>query len=315
MGNLRTKIIKLAYNNPELRSDLIAILKKCRSEFSLSTPTKKHKPRVKSACISAAGVWGNKKCLFKNRDRNYKPKITLYHEVIDGTEILYLKDEITGWCEGMNEHGVGVVNSALAVGLDEKEKKLTEKDVDGVTLRDGKRMLAALSKSDLEGTLAAIQAHDKGLKGHTLVADPQTTYSLEATWDGCAVSCKHDYHVRKLSEKNNHIRTNHGIYHSTAGYTSKDGDNYLSSLARRDQAMKALRKAEKPEDIAPIIYGKRKIDLSDPLNMVKLTNEMRTSTQTVMVLSDKVFLFYMIPGEMEFQGYKNKLPKGPKTHY
>ena len=135
----------------------------------------------KFACITAVGIWEDHKCLFKNRDRNYKPNIRIYHELVNGTEVLYLKDEVTGWCEGMNEYGIGIINSALAVGLDEKEKELTKDDADGVTLRDGKRMLAALGKKDLEEALATIQTHDKGLRGHTIVANPDATYSLEAT--------------------------------------------------------------------------------------------------------------------------------------
>ena len=258
----------------------------------------------KFACITAVGIWEDHKCLFKNRDRNYKPNIRIYHELVNGTEVLYLKDEVTGWCEGMNEYGIGIINSALAVGLDEKEKELTKDDADGVTLRDGKRMLAALGKKDLEEALATIQTHDKGLRGHTIVANPDATYSLEATWEG------HDYHARKLSQNCNHVRTNHGIYHNGAGYTPKDGDNYLSSLARRDQAQKALRGVDKIKDIAPAIYGKRKKDLADALNMVKLTDDMRTRSQAVMDLDALEMLLYILPGESKYLGYENKLPKG-----
>jgi hypothetical protein len=255
-------------------------------------------------CITAVGVWEGHKCLFKNRDRNYKPEIRIYHELVSGTEVLYLKDEVTGWCEGMNQYGIGIINSALAVGMDEKEKELTKKDVDGKTLRDGKRMLAALGKEDLEEALATIQTHDEGLRGHTIVANSEITYSLEATWEG------HDYHVCKLPRNKNHVRTNHGLYHDGAGYTPKDGDSYLSSLARKDQAQKALRGVDKIKDIAPVIYGKRKKDLADVLNMVKLTEEMRTRSQAVMDLDALEMLVYILPGESKYLGYTNKLPKG-----
>lgn len=265
----------------------------------------------KRACIVAVGKWNGHKCLFKNRDRNYTPKIRVYHEIREGVEVLYLKDEITGWCEGLNEHHLGIVNAALAVAQDEQEGELATKgkggkgDAKGATLRDGERMLRGLECDLIEDAIAAVQNHKKGLRGHTLLATPKETYSLEATWRG------HDFHVRKLTDKI-HVRTNHGQFYQDAGYTEKDGDSYLSSLARKDQAMKALREVEAPEEIAPAIYGKRKEDRKSPLNMVKMTDSMRTTTQMVLDLTDLTMFLYLIPEQVEYLGYKATLPKGYK---
>ena len=262
--------------------------------------------RSKTACIIAAGQWDGHKCLFKNRDRNYTPKVKVYHVLKDGVEILYMKDEITGWCEGINSSGIGIVNSALAVAKDEKEKRLTEEDAEGATLRDGKRVLEALSKTSVDDAVESIKTFDKGLKGHTFVADPDRTVSLEATWEG------HDYHIRQLANDKKHVRTNHGQYHQDAGYTEDDGDDYLSSLARRDQAMKVIRGVDSYEQIAPAIYGKRRKDRSDPLNMVKLTDGMKSTSQIVLDLSDLTVYLYLLPDQVEFLGYQNDLPKGRK---
>jgi hypothetical protein len=267
-----------------------------------NTPTFQ-KEKGKTACIIAAGQWDGHKCLFKNRDRNYTPKVKVYHVLKDGVEILYMKDEITGWCEGLNSSGIGIVNSALAVAKDEKEKRLTEEDAEGATLRDGKRILEALSKTSVDDAVESIQTFDKGLKGHTFVADTDRTVSLEATWEG------HDYHVRQLANDKKHVRTNHGQYHQDAGYTEEDGDDYLSSLARRDQAMKVIREVDGPKDIAPAIYGKRRKDRSDPLNMVKLTDGMKSTSQIVLDLSDLVAYLYLLPDQIEFQGYESDLPE------
>ena len=79
--------------------------------------------RSKTTCIISVGEWGGKKCLFKNRDRNYTPEVRIYHKLIDGVEVLYMKDEVTGWCEGLNEYGIGIVNAALSVKADEKAGK------------------------------------------------------------------------------------------------------------------------------------------------------------------------------------------------
>jgi hypothetical protein len=243
----------------------------------------------KTACIISVGEWGGKKCLFKNRDRNYTPEVRIYHKLIDGVEVLYMKDELTGWCEGLNEYGIGIVNAALSVKADEKAGKAGKGKSDATavrnTLRDGKRILKGLACKTLEEAIAAVKSHIGGLKGHTFLADADETYSLEATWRG------HDYHQRKLSQTRKHVRTNHGQFHQDAGYTEDNGDDYLSSLARRDQAMKLLRSVETPDQIAPSIYGKRRGEAADPLNMVKLTDGMRTNTQVVMNLSDGEMLF------------------------
>ena len=224
---------------------------------------------------------------------------------------MYLRDEVTGWCEGLNEFGIGVVNAALAVAADEKQGKAGKGKINdaqtNATLRDGKRILKALACRTVEEAKEVLQTHLGGLRGHTFVADPSTTYSLEATWRG------HDFHSRKLPEGRKHVRTNHGIYYQDAGYTEKDGDNYLSSLARRDQAMKELRKVEDPLGVAPSIYGKRRPDRSDPLNMIKLTDGMRTTSQMVINLTDKEATLYLIPGQVVYLGYENSLPKKYKS--
>ncbi len=266
---------------------------------------------LKKACIISVGEWGGKKCLFKNRDRNYQPQVMLYHKLINGIEVLYMRDEVTGWCEGINEFGTGIVNAALAVAADEKQGKAGKgKSTDAMseaTLRDGKRVLKALGCDNIEESVETLKTHLDGLRGHTFIANKDVTYSLEATWRG------HDFHQRKLPEGKKHVRTNHGIFYQDAGYTEKDGDNYLSSLARRDQAMKELRKAEDPDGIAPAIYGKRRPDRSDPLNMVKLTDGMRTTSQMVMNLDDLEVTLYLLPDQIVYLGYKNTLPKKYKS--
>jgi len=263
---------------------------------------------TREACIVAVGEFGGVKCMFKNRDRNYTPEVRIYHTMLNGVEVLYMKDETTGWCEGINEFGIGIVNAALAVVEDEKQGKAGKGKGKGKTtlntLRDGRRVLKALESPNIEQAVGSLQSYLDGLKGHTLVADPDTTYSLEATWRG------HDYHVRRLPDGRRHVRTNHGQFHQDAGYTEKDGDNYLSSLARRDQAMRTLRGVESVGDIAPAIYGRRRPDRTDPLNMVKLTDGMRTTSQMVLDLPNRTMRFYLVPGQIEYLGYKRDLPKG-----
>lgn len=66
--------------------------------------------------------------LVKNRDRGYKGKVEIIHELINGVEVVYWRDVDTDWSEGMNEYGIGIVNSSLLVAQDEKEGKSVEKE-------------------------------------------------------------------------------------------------------------------------------------------------------------------------------------------
>ena len=78
-------------------------------------------------CIIVAKKATDSIILAKNRDRAYNPQIEVVHEIIDGVEIAYLRDTHTDWSEGLNEFGIGIVNTALMVGFDEFEKKIVKK--------------------------------------------------------------------------------------------------------------------------------------------------------------------------------------------
>jgi hypothetical protein len=51
--------------------------------------------------------------LAKNRDLPYNPHIDIIHEIVNGTEVVYMMDKKNGWIEGINEYGTGMVNSSL----------------------------------------------------------------------------------------------------------------------------------------------------------------------------------------------------------
>jgi len=56
--------------------------------------------------------------LAKNRDRNYYPKIKIVHELINDVEVAYMLDMDTDYSEGMNEHGIGIINATLVIDKD-----------------------------------------------------------------------------------------------------------------------------------------------------------------------------------------------------
>lgn len=256
-------------------------------------------PMLKAACIVAAGDFGGSRCLLKNRDRNYTPELRIVHEIRNGVEVLYVEDEITGWIEGINEYGIGIVNAALMVGRDEAEKKLVK--TIGKKSKDGERVLKALGEKTLDDVADVACKYKGGLKGHTFVSSADKTYSIENT-------SKHEC-VKKVAPKGRiHVRTNHGFEHEDAGYT--EGPDYVSSVTRRDTAKDVLDEVKKPEEIAPAVYGERKKDLEDPNNMVRDTDNMRTTSQLVLDLTKKKIYLYLIPHKVKYLGYKNDFPKG-----
>ena len=68
--------------------------------------------------------------LAKNRDRKYNPNIEIIHELINGTEVMFIHDTLTDWSEGMNEYGIGIVNASLMVDFDEFEGDIAKGDKD-----------------------------------------------------------------------------------------------------------------------------------------------------------------------------------------
>jgi len=185
-------------------------------------------------CIIVSKEVGDKFILAKNRDRMYNPELEIVHTIIDGVEVAYLHDLITDWSEGLNEHGIGVVNSALLVGHDEAEAKIVKKG--GKPGPDGDKMRNIIKQPTLiKAVRAAISykgSSGLSLKGHTFVSSPKA----------------------------------------------------------------AMRKE---------FFPKR-----PQLNMKRDTNEMSTSSQTVMNLTDKILqITYFKNKVKEFKGITNKLPK------
>ena len=241
---------------------------------------------------------GDAVIMAKNRDRAYKPQLEIVHEIVDGVEIAYLRDMITDWSEGLNEYGIGVLNTALMVGYDENEKKIVKKG--GRPSKDGARIRTALTKKTLRETVETVVK--MGVKGHTFVSDPQKMVSMEMT-------SKHNpkLDIRDLSS-DNFVRTNHGYHYYDAGYTK--GDDYLSSKIRKISAEKVLGAAEEAMDILDGL--KKQFYASDShLNMRRDTKKMSTSSQLMLNLTDREMTLHYFKSKVEkFNGIVNRLPEG-----
>lgn len=249
-------------------------------------------------CIIVAKKVGDAVIMAKNRDRAYKPQLEVVHEIVDGVEIAYLRDMVTDWSEGLNEYGIGVLNTALMVGYDENEKKIVKKG--GKPSKDGNRIRTALTKKTLKEAVETLAK--LGVKGHTFVSDPQKMVSMEMT-------SKHNpkLDIRDLSS-DNFVRTNHGYHYYDAGYTK--GDDYLSSKIRKISAEKVLGAAEEAMDILDGL--KNQFYASDShLNMRRDTEKMSTSSQLMLNLTDREMTLHYFKSKVEkFNGIVNRLPEG-----
>ena len=259
--------------------------------------------RPLTECIIVSKEVNDKFILAKNRDRAYKPKLEIVHTIIDGVEVAYLHDMITDWSEGMNANGIGVINSALLVGHDEAEKKLVKKV--GKPGPDGDKMRNIIKQPTLKQAIKAALTY-KGksslsLKGHTFVSSPKHMVSIETT-------SKHIPDVKLQNTESPVVRTNHGHVFTDAGYTN--GIKYLSSKMRKTTAEKSVDKVSDWTEIAAAMR-KEFFKTDSQLNMRRQSDEMWTSSQTVMNLTDRILQINYFESKVEsFEGVRVELPDG-----
>jgi hypothetical protein len=260
----------------------------------------------KEACVIFSKQCDGNVVLGKVRDRMYDPSVCVYHLEVDGTEMCVMFDRITGFCEGINEHGIGIVNSSLMVLQDEREG-MSDGDSEPERSPDGIKIVKALTKKTVPEALRTLIAYkpkrfQKGLKGHTLVSDGKRVYALEN-------SRIHTPKAIRLDPGEVHTRTNHGIYYPGAGYTK--GDDYISSIVRQWEAKKQLERVQRSEDLMPALT--QSIEKTDgSMNPVRFTDKMRTTSQMVADPAKGEILLYLVPGHSKFEGIRNLLPDGRK---
>jgi len=273
------------------------------------------RPDLIKECTIAAVRLDDGVVLAKNRDRGYKSKMEVIHEIVDGVEVLYWRDVDTDWSEGMNEYGIGIVNSALWTGRDEKEgkevlknrEKKHDKTEKSVTSKDGEKIRHALTKKDMKTVVKSLieftgTKSKFGLRGQTFVSNGKDLYCVELT-------SKHAPTIKKLkSDIKVLVRTNHGIVNKTSGYTK--GEKKKSSHTRLNLAKKHLKDAKTPMDVIDKLKEKYKDDpFLNPYRTKNMYN-MQTTGQIMLDLDKKEIVIRMDNEMSEFVGIKNKLPKG-----
>lgn len=241
----------------------------------------------------------------KNRDRNYVP--TLDFEITDngGVEQVLMHDQVTGYKEGLNSHGVSILNTSLDVYDDESEVESGEAE----TSPDGQHIQEALEQSD---PLAAVKVLiGRKLGGCTIVFDRETCYLIEASdQDGTA---EFRYQVKKIPKGQLVARTNHGIWLDWAGY-QRDGNkshdtSRISSEARLLQAQAVVKNAQKPQDL---VDGMCQVYVDDEqLNIMRTSTgvkKMRTTSQQLCVPAERTLYCRPVSSNLQFDFWKLNKP-------
>ncbi len=255
-------------------------------------------------CIIVGGEVDGDHVLAKSRDRNYHARVEIIRDLLDdGTEVVYFQDLDTGYAEGMNSHGLGVINSALSIADDEKAKDKTKGKV---ASDDGPRMINSLKHHDIDEAIKSLVGYMGGIKGHTFVGNPTSLYSIE-------MSSEHTPIITPLDPATGFdVRTNHGEEHAGAGYhPERRPDDYMSSKIRKAQAEVELADINDFEAIAPAL-AQQNFEPDSNNNMLRRTTPdhgMTTTSQVAMHLPKKEFIFYYFPDECDFEGLVDKTPE------
>jgi hypothetical protein len=263
--------------------------------------------KLLNECVIAGLKVGDDMILAKNRDRKYDPKVQIVHELLNGVEVVYWYDVITDWSEGMNEYGIGIVDSSLLVKADEAEGKGDKHAKGALKSKDGYIIRIALENKKLSETVKDLIYHpgrdpkDRGVKGETIVANPNHAFVIEHT-------SKHLPVIRKIKDGAVAVRTNHGIVYKDVGYT--EGEPRKSSISRMKISKAALKAVTDPDQVLPALS---KQYTKDPfLNPYRRENKqgMHTTGQIMMNLTKLEVHVILDDKHAEFEGYENKLPKG-----
>ena len=255
-------------------------------------------------CIIVGGCIGTNFVLAKNRDRNIPPVCSVVRKLSkNGTEMVLMYDKRTRYVEGMNEHGIGILNATL---MNEEDSAIRS----GYNHRQGNIIHRALCCQSLDEAIGILSTHSGGLEGHTIVSDPLRMFHVE-------LSAGYKAHVEQLDPTTGwDARTNHGIHYAEAGYMPRDGRIYLSSNYRKAVAEIELNGVENEKDIFSVLRQQHN-DPTSHLNMHRRVPKdaeehpgFITTSQICMNLTDLHFLFHGYDDYIDFHDIEDLTPEG-----
>lgn len=243
----------------------------------------------------------------KNRDRKYTPTLDFIESDKHGVGRMMMYDRVTGYKEGINSHGVSILNTSLDVGDDEPDVESGQ----AKTSPDGTHIAQALLRDNVIDAMKHLVKTK--LVGCTIVFDKDNMLLMEASDQDGTRPFK--YVVKKIPKSKTVVRTNHGIYLPWASFqwNSKNKQEVLdriSSEARFIQAQMVVDRAKKPEDL---VDGMCKVFIDHPqLNIMRMSTEkdkFRTTSQQLCVPKERTLYCRPISSHLKFDFWTLNRPK------
>jgi hypothetical protein len=254
-----------------------------------------------------------KTILAKNRDRSYKPKIEIVHEIVNGVELVYFKDLGTNWMEGLNEKRCAMVNSSLYNPNRVSVRSRVRKDPDYLKhhLTKGNVFHDILCEKESIDKLLKQDRYFKMIEGHTLLVAEGKCYQIEETDKEFSI---------KQNHKNSVVLSNHGE-DTEAGY--RTGKKGVSSFLRQKIVEEELKKVKSYDqllnimnknysNIDPRFHPYRSKQLTQKYNPTLTGKHMkfvRTTSQLLLNITDLEFIYYSDVSNEKNVKFINKLPK------
>ena len=265
-------------------------------------------------CVILYTTLNGKTILAKNRDRTYKPKIQIIHEIVNGIEIVYFKDLETNWMEGINEKGTAMVNSSLYNPNAVSVRHRVREDPDYLKhhMTKGNIFYNILCEKESINNFLKQDRYFKMIEGHSLLVAKGKCYQIEETGDEFSI---------KQNNQDSVVLSNHGE-DTDAGY--KRGKKGVSSFLRQKIVEEELKKVKSYNQLLSVMnknysnidprfhpYRSKLVSQKDSrtLNNKKNLKFVRTTSQLLLNITDLEFIYYNDVSNEKKVTILNKLPK------
>lgn len=261
-------------------------------------------------CVILYTEINGKKILAKNRDRAYKPNVQIIHEIANGIEVAYFRDENSGWIEGMNAEGIGIVNSTLS-SSDSKRRSRKK-----ISTKKGNVIYNSLIHNGKDKTIYDIIKNAEGhyvLEGHTLLFNDEKIFHIENTFANKFV-------VEKIDKPS--VYSNHGINIKNAGLNEhvKGLSSFLRSniikhelirnkISDEDELIEIMNTNYKNIDSRFHPYRDKYYTMKKHKNVPAKKIKISTTCQILLNMTDKEFIYYTDVNNSKKVEYINKLPR------
>ena len=263
--------------------------------------------------------------LGKNRDRNYKPEISMKQSHRKGIERLYMQDDKTRYTEGVNEYGVAILSASVMVKKDEKEGVSAGSDDQSQRIfysPDGIRIRTALLKRSAKTALEELIKLE--IPGNTFVADDKECYLLEGAFknqDGTSTPRNYVYKTKKLKKTEAIARTNHGVFIPWSGYqNNKDNPHEKASRLSSEMRLKIIEKElngiKEPADIFEALSQRPESDPQmNPIRIDEKRKAMRTTGQLMLIPGERSITYRPIWSDIKMDNFNKVNNVKSKTFY